>query len=114
MADTPKRKITKKSSSFSYDRRRDSVKVRRQSKSLSFKSATLGAQKRQAQKKQVCIWKFLKKNSCLLNFYGVCKSCCVSMKRKAISADLQSVCVGMCIYASLCAGKAGFFFCNIS
>uniref|UniRef100_A0A8C3EDU6 Partitioning defective 3 homolog n=1 Tax=Corvus moneduloides TaxID=1196302 RepID=A0A8C3EDU6_CORMO len=53
MADTPKRKITKKSSSFSYDRRRDSVKVRRQSKSLSFKSATLGAQKRQAQKKQL-------------------------------------------------------------
>lgn len=60
MADTTKRKITKKSSSFSYDRRRDSVKVRRQSKSLSFKSATLGAQKRQKQKKQVCIWVFLK------------------------------------------------------
>ena len=56
MADTPKRKITKKSSSFSYDRRRDSVKVRRQSKSLSFKSATPGSQKRQAQKKQVCIF----------------------------------------------------------
>lgn len=65
MAETPKRKITKKSSSFSYDRRRDSVKVRRQTKSLSFKSATLGAQKRQAQKKQVCIWIFLKKPSLL-------------------------------------------------
>lgn len=61
MADIPKRKITKKSSSFSYDRRRDSVKVRRQSKSLSFKSASLDAQKRQAKKKQVCIWIFLYK-----------------------------------------------------
>lgn len=26
------------------------------------------------------------------------------------SADLQSVCVGMCIHTSLCAGKDGLFF----
>lgn len=53
MADKPRLKLKKKFNSFSYDRRRDSVKVKRQAKSLSFKSATLETRKSQVEKRQV-------------------------------------------------------------
>lgn len=48
MADKPTMKMRKKSKSFSYDRRRDSVKVKRQTK-----SATLETCKIQVKEKQV-------------------------------------------------------------
>lgn len=102
MADTPKRKITKKSSSFSYDRRRDSVKVRRQSKSLSFKSATLDAQKRQAKKKQVCVWLFLKKNIFTSKIHiKIVKLALLTWSGKQ-SADLQPVCEYGCVRTQTC------------
>lgn len=53
MADKPTMKMRKKSKSFSYDRRRDSVKVKRQTKSLSFKSATVETCKIQMKERQV-------------------------------------------------------------
>lgn len=53
MADKPRMKTRKKSNSFSYDRRRDSLKVKRQAKSLSFKSATLDTRKSQMKERQV-------------------------------------------------------------
>lgn len=53
MADKPTMKMRKKSKSFSYDRRRDSVKVKRQTKSLSFKSAAVETCKIQMKERQV-------------------------------------------------------------
>lgn len=65
MADKPWMKIKKKSNSFSYDRRRDSVKVKRQNRSLRFKSATLETPKKQTKEKQVCTSSFGMVPSCI-------------------------------------------------
>ncbi|XP_060104125.1 partitioning defective 3 homolog isoform X2 [Heteronotia binoei] len=53
MSDKPRMKIKKKSNSFCYDRRRDSVKIKRQAKSLHFKSATLETRKSQVKERQL-------------------------------------------------------------